>query len=188
MALIELLIERFALHNQDLWPFCPKRCADFASPRALNGVQTLKSPDFSEIYPANRLSRLVAGIMVKLCLARNDLSELLEDCKKNTKMVQKRAMVFPLLWVLHTDLIGRTVADGPISTAFTTTTTSSKSSSPFIIEPVCTKCNCNPGRPQWKGQQSLESCALTCAQEGSWFRHASGTNEAGNPGPLHVFG
>lgn len=49
MALIEILIERFALHNQDLWPFCQKRCADFASPRALNGVQTLKSPDFSEI-------------------------------------------------------------------------------------------------------------------------------------------
>lgn len=57
----------------------------------------------------------------------------------------------------------------------------------FVVEPVCTQCTCNAGPPQWRGQQSLESCALTCAQEGSWFRHASGTKEDGNPGPLHVF-
>ena len=59
--------------------------------------------------------------------------------------------------------------------------------SSLVIEEVCTKCKCNPGRPAWRGQQSLESCALTCEQEGSWFRHASGTKEDGNPGPLHAF-
>ena len=81
-----------------------------------------------------------------------------------------------------------TYAESKVGVDGTVVWTTEPIGSSLVIEPVCTKCNCNPGRPQWKGQQSLESCALTCAQEGSWFRHASGTNEAGNPGPLHVFG
>eukprot|EP00435_Cladocopium_sp_Y103_P014442 s3003_g3.t1 len=88
-------------------------------------------------------------------------------------------MAFPLLWVLYTNLIGRTIADGLISTTWTLPW---QSSSSFVIEPVCTNCKCTPGPPEWRGQQSLESCALTCQQEGSWFRHASGTKEDGNPG------
>ena len=37
------------------------------------------------------------------------------------------------------------------------------------------------------GKATLESCARTCEQEGSWFKHASGRRYDGLPGPWVYF-
>ena len=55
----------------------------------------------------------------------------------------------------------------------------------YVIEPICTQCDCQS--TGWKGYQSLESCARTCEQEGSWFKHASGRRYDGLPGPWVYF-
>jgi len=77
---------------------------------------------------------------------------------------------------LYTFLV-RTLADGDILV------TTSSSDVSYVIETICTQCSCptatNPG---WRGHQSLESCAQTCAQEGSWIKHASGLKSNGSPG------
>ena len=75
---------------------------------------------------------------------------------------------------LYTFLV-RVLADGDL-----VTTTSHPC---YAIELVCERCSCptatNPG---WRGQRSLESCAQTCAQEGSRIKHASGLKSNGDPG------
>ena len=56
----------------------------------------------------------------------------------------------------------------------------------YVIEPICTQCSCQ-STGGWRGYQSLESCARTCEQEGSWFKHASGRRYDGLPGPWVYF-
>ena len=80
-------------------------------------------------------------------------------------------------WFNSTPFLVRTLADGDILV------TTSSSDGSYVIETICTQCSCptatNPG---WRGHQSLESCAQTCAQEGSWIKHASGLKSNGSPG------
>ena len=70
--------------------------------------------------------------------------------------------------LIYSNLIG-SVADGPVGDTTTSTTL------PWVIESVCSRCSCQSisMTKGWRGHQSLESCAITCAQEGSWFKHAT---------------
>ena len=91
------------------------------------------------------------------------------------------ALATRLLWLaLH---IPRVLTDGQVGT----TTGPWRAVSSKVIEPICTQCSCPDDGTGWKGSQSLESCAQTCEQEGSWFKHASGRRYDGETGPWVYF-
>eukprot|EP00435_Cladocopium_sp_Y103_P010460 s3003_g2.t1 len=114
-----------------------------------------------------------------------ELRELLEEMMETRILTYVRQHFYrPFLnpamanRLLCFGLLQRVLADG---TSWTTTGAWTAVSS-YVIEPICTQCSCADDGTGWKGSQSLESCAQTCQQEGSWFKHASGTRYDHLPG------